>query len=125
MSHALISGKLYARPERRTTKNGNAYATATVLVNDGAARQFWSVATFDDGAVAELLRMKKNDAIGCVGRFTAEIYEKDGKPRVSMKMTADRVIGLRREPKAPKEKGNGYERRRDAPDDGDYNHEPY
>jgi hypothetical protein len=71
----LIAGQLFRAPERRTSKAGKPFVTATIFVKDGEAAQWWKQ--------AELMRLADSDALSVQGQLKAETYEKDGVTRLS------------------------------------------
>lgn len=121
-AHALISGALHNAPESRISKNGNAYATATVRVSVGNEIQFWRIFAFSESARDELMRLREGDVLAAQGSLKAEVYtSRDGEARISYALTADHVLALRQPPKqrerkvkSPKQECSREERRVDA-----------
>jgi hypothetical protein len=103
----LIAGQLFRAPERRTSKAGKPFVTATIFVKDGEAAQWWKQ--------AELMRLADSDALSVQGQLKAETYEKDGVTRLSLSVIADRVLALRQP--ARKNADAGYAGRREMPFD--------
>ena len=94
---ALISGTIFRGPDQRTTKTGSAFVTLTLKVANGAAFDFWRVAVFDEEVQGEVAELTKGDSVSFVGRLTVEVYRKDGgEPRVSLSLTADRALSLKK-----------------------------
>jgi single-stranded DNA-binding protein len=99
---ALVSGKLYAKAQQRTTKTGKPFATATVRApvrgsgNEGEAPPvvFVSVICFEAAAVSVLLALDAGDAVAVAGELSPKVYvPKDGgEPRASLDMVAQRVM---------------------------------
>jgi single-stranded DNA-binding protein len=108
---ALVSGSLFRAPEKKTSKSGKDYVTATIRAKDGDASQFWRVTAFSESAQAELMRLVDGDAVSVQGPLKVETYEKDGATKLSLSVVADRVLALRQPPKArkaPKDRGAPY-----------------
>jgi hypothetical protein len=60
MMNALVGGKLHAKPEARTGKNGNTFATAKVRAAAGDGESlFVNVIAFDHAAVTALLALDR------------------------------------------------------------------
>lgn len=75
MIDALISGRLAADPKPGTSKNGNTYATARVLVTANTEdRLSVSVIAFDTATVAALLAMGSGDAVALAGELTPKVW---------------------------------------------------
>jgi single-stranded DNA-binding protein len=95
---ALVSGVLQAKPQRRTTKAGKPFATATVRSpvrggTDGGAVCFVSVICFDDAAVAALLALDAGDSVSLAGEATPKVYAPaGGEPRASLDLLAHAVV---------------------------------
>lgn len=97
---ALITGKLFKSPERKTSKAGTAYVTATMKARDGDSQQFWRLTVFSNSAQDELMRLDDGDALSCQGAMRAEVYTPEGgEPRVSLSLVVDNVIGAKPKPK--------------------------
>ena len=99
----LISGRLSGEPTTRPTRNGGEVTFCKVKVASGNRIEFWSVATFSEAARDELASFNDGDALSAVGELHVEIYEWKGEPRIALKLTADRVLALKR--KLMKSKG--------------------
>lgn len=102
MIDALVTGKLAAAPQARTTKAGKPMATARLRVptTDPAVTIFCSVAAFDPEAVAALLALNAGDAVS-VGRLPGQAGQ--GRRRGA---AAQGGLNARRTPAAPG-KSNG------------------
>lgn len=94
---ALISGKLQRDPERKMSKAGKPFSTATLREGDGDAVTWWTVLAFAEDAIEELSRLKAGDGMAATGPFKAETYEKNGEKRVSFTLFADRVISAKKQ----------------------------
>jgi single-stranded DNA-binding protein len=105
---ALISGSLFKAPERKVSKNGNAFATATVKMRaDDNRTEFWRLVTFSESAVEELMRLNEGDNLSAQGQMKAELYQPEGKePRISLSIIADTVQPLRAQRKRQPQEGD-------------------
>lgn len=93
MIDALIGGRLYAKPEERTSRNGNPYVTAKLLVSIGDERVFCNVIAFDATACAALLALNEGESANVAGELRPKLYEaSDGTTRLSMNCTAHAVV---------------------------------
>mgnify|MGYP000881570145 CR=1 FL=1 len=103
-AHVLISGTLFRAPERKVSRAGKPYVSATIRVRDGDASRFWRVTIFSESAGEEMMRLAAGDAVSAQGQMSAELYRPDdGEPRLSLSLVADRVLALQ-QPKKPREK---------------------
>jgi len=99
-AQVLITGTIFRRPERRTSRAGKPFVTATIKAKDGDAAQFWRVTVFSESAQEELLRLSDGDAASAQGSLKAELYRPDGgEARLSLSMVADQVLALRQPPR--------------------------
>ena len=103
----LISGKIQRDPERKVSKGGKPFVTATLREGDGEAVSWWNVLAFADNAIEELSRLKAGDALAASGSFKAELYEKNGAQRISYTVFADRIISARRQKREPSRQAAG------------------
>jgi len=113
MTFALVNGVLHREPERRTSKNGKAFVTASLRCKDGDGSAFWRVTGFSESACDELLRLKAGDAVSVQGQMKAELYQPEGgEPRLSLSVIADHVLALRQpakqRPRAERRPGAPY-----------------
>jgi hypothetical protein len=92
----LISGRLSGEPTTRLTRNGGEVTFCKVKVASGNRIEFWSVAIFSDAAREELAGLSYGDALSAVGELRVETYEWKGETRIALKLTADRVLALKR-----------------------------
>jgi hypothetical protein len=101
---ALVSGTLFKSAEQRTSKSGRAFVTATIKAKAGESVEWWRFTAFSESAQAELLWLSDGDARSVQGPFKAELYTKDGEPRISLGVTVERILPLRQEskPRQPK-----------------------
>ncbi len=94
MIDALITGRLAADPKPGTSRNGNAYATARVMVTSNAEERLSvSVIAFEDAAVVALLAMTSGDAVTLAGELTPKVWtDKHGKSQPSADLKAHAVL---------------------------------
>ncbi len=93
----LIHGKIHRDPESKMSGKGNAYALATVRDSQGDDTTWWRVFAFGTEARDELLSLRAGDGVAVSGAFKAELYAGSGTARVSLSVTADRVISAKRQ----------------------------
>ena len=91
----LITGKLFARPEKRTLRNGAHCVMAIVKSRDGTHTRLWHIAAFNRAAQVTLLQLSDGDAVAVQGFLKAELYDSSGETRVSCGIIAERALGLR------------------------------
>jgi single-stranded DNA-binding protein len=94
----LISGRLSGEPTTRPTRNGGTVSFCKLKVASGNRIEFWSVTIFSDAAREELVGLSDGDALSAVGELHVETYEWKGETRIVLKLTADRVLALKRKP---------------------------
>jgi single-stranded DNA-binding protein len=91
---ALIAGRLHGKPQVRTAKNGNTFATAKVrtpMANGESA--FVNVIAFSDTAKPALLALQEGDSVAIAGELKVGTYTaKDGTARPSLDLTAHAVV---------------------------------
>lgn len=94
MIDALIAGRLFATPQRRTSKTGNPFATAkvrTAMVNGESA--FVNVVAFADAAVAALLALGEGDSVALAGELKVSTFtDKGGVAKPSLDLVAYAVL---------------------------------
>ncbi|RTL84723.1 MAG: single-stranded DNA-binding protein [Hyphomicrobiales bacterium] len=99
-AYALISGTLHRAPERRTSKAGKSFVTATVKTREADASTFWRIVTFSESAGEELMALTEGDAVACQGSMKAELYRPEGgEARVSLSMVVDAILPAKGRPK--------------------------
>ena len=91
-AHVLITGQIFRAPEQRTSKAGKPFVTATIRVKENEATVWWKVITFSESNGAELMRLSDGDAVSVQGSMKAEVYEKDGEPKLSLTVFADAIL---------------------------------
>jgi single-stranded DNA-binding protein len=91
---ALIAGRLYGKPQGRTSKNGKAFATAKLraaMANGETA--FVNVIAFSDTAKAALLALVDGDSTAISGELKVSVYQAaDGTTRPSLDLVAHAVV---------------------------------
>lgn len=94
MIDALITGRLAADPKSGTSRNGNPYATARVLVATADEdRLSVSVIGFNAGVVDGLLALEAGDAVALAGEITPKVWtDKDGNARPTADMKAQALL---------------------------------
>lgn len=94
MIDALLTGRLAADPKTGTSRNGNPYATARVLVTTGAEdRLSVSVIAFDASTVDGLMALSAGDTVALAGELTPKVWtDKDGATRPSADMKAHALL---------------------------------
>jgi hypothetical protein len=105
---ALISGRLWRSPERKTSKAGKQFVTATIREGNGDAVTWWKILCFSESGCEELLQLGDGDGAAVSGDFKVETFEKGGELRLSHTIFAERVISARRQ-KRQRESDRGVE----------------
>jgi hypothetical protein len=101
----LLSGSLFRGPERKMSKAGKAYATATMRVTGGREAEFWRLLAFSETAIAELMRLGDGDKLAAQGSLRVELYRAgDGSEKLSRTLMADAILPLRPPPRERKPK---------------------
>jgi single-stranded DNA-binding protein len=102
---ALISGSLFRNPERKTSKAGKPYVTATVKAAAGNESEFWRLIVFSESAQAELMRLADGDKLSAQGSMKIEFYRSnDGSEKLSRTLMVDGVLALKPAPREKKPK---------------------
>lgn len=94
MIDALISGRIYRKPEARTAKNGSAFVTAKLRAptRDGEAL-FVNVIAFNATTIDALLALEANAAVALIGELKATAYlGTDGNARPSLDLLANQCL---------------------------------
>ncbi|HNQ08826.1 MAG TPA: single-stranded DNA-binding protein [Giesbergeria sp.] len=94
MMDALVGGKLHAKPEARTGKNGNTFATAKVRAAAGDGESlFVNVIAFDHAAVTALLALDAGDSIALSGSLTPKTWtDREGNARPALDLVAHAIL---------------------------------
>jgi single-stranded DNA-binding protein len=96
--NALVTGKLAASPQQRTSQRGNPFATARIKLDGKPGEpQLWcSVIAFDTTAVEALMGLCEGDGVSMTGELkVATFTDKQGQVRPSLDLTANRVMSLK------------------------------
>jgi single-stranded DNA-binding protein len=94
MIDALIAGKLFGAPQRRTSKNGNDFVTGKMRApgSDGQPL-FITFIAFRDHVCATLLALADGSSIAIAGEMKLSTYEaKDKSHRVSIDVTVHEIL---------------------------------
>lgn len=100
--HALVNGALFRAPEKKNSKSGRPFVSATIKARDGEATSWVKLLVFSDSAGAELMRLSDGDAVSAQGALKVETYDRDGLTKVSLTIVADQVLALRQPPRERK-----------------------
>lgn len=101
-ARVLIVGRLTGEPVTRPTRNGGEVTFFKVRVASGNYLDYWSCATFNEAARAELAGLGEGDAVSATGGVEISTYQaKTGETRIGLKMRADRVLALKRKAAKP------------------------
>lgn len=94
MIDALIAGRLAADPKAGTSRNGDPYVTARVLITTADEdRLSVSVIGFSASLVDGLLTMEVGDTVALAGELTPKVWtDKEGNPRPSADMKAHALL---------------------------------
>lgn len=93
MIEALIVGKLYGKPERRTSRSGKPFITAKVRVPTGDDSIFVGVAAFSESAQAALLALDDGEAVALAGTLSVKAWtDREGNARPNLNLIANRVL---------------------------------
>jgi single-stranded DNA-binding protein len=107
---ALLAGRVFRDPERRTSKTNKPFASLTIRVGDGDAAVWWKCVAFSESTIDELMKLGDGDSVAVTGSFKVEPYEKHGQQRLGFTVFADRVLSL-----LPVKRDRAAERRESAP----------
>lgn len=94
MIDALVSGKLHADPQQRTSKAGRPYTTATIRAGAGDDSLFIRVTAFDPDVQAALLALKAGDSCALAGSLKPTAWIKDGEARAGADLIAAQCMTL-------------------------------
>ena len=84
----MVTGSLAKQPTRRTSKNGNAYLTASLRVTAGNETEWWNLLCFNEGGQAEITRLDVGEKLSCQGTLKLELYRtSDGEPKISARLS--------------------------------------
>ena len=94
----LVSGKIWKRPERKTSTGGKPYVRAIVRDSARDEDMWWTILCFTKGDQDELARLHAGESVSAAGEMTARIYDKDGHARVGLTCFADRILSAHKPP---------------------------
>lgn len=93
MIEALNAGKLYGKPERRTSRSGKPFVAAKVRVLGGDDSIFVGVAAFSESAQAALLALDAGEAVALAGKVSAKAWvDRGGNARPSLHLIVNHVL---------------------------------
>ncbi len=123
MIDALISGKLHAHPEQRTSKTGKTYATAKMVAAGGDGQSlFVNCIAFEEGPVEALLALVAGDSLAVAGSITPKVWtDRDGHHRPALDMVVSRVLTAYHvtHKRRAMQQGGGPQTRQQPMDDGE------
>jgi single-stranded DNA-binding protein len=105
---AAVMGTVIVEPQIRTSSKGTAYARFLLVVGEGDHKQFCWVCAFGHDAERVAPLLKKGGSAYAEGGLTSEIYQRDGKPTVSLSIAARRVEVLNQIGKARPKKDTSH-----------------
>ena len=85
--HALITGQAVKDAEVKQSSKGNEYAVVLIKSGDNFVR----CNVFTD-SLDEVAAVRRGDAVSVTGKLEAGIWERDGKPTVSLSMMANKLM---------------------------------
>lgn len=94
MIDALISGKLYGTPEKRTSKAGKLFVVAKVRAAAGNGDVlFVNVVAFDPSPCTTLLSLSNGDSVALSGSLTPRVWiDKAGEARPVVDLVAHQAL---------------------------------
>ena len=94
MIDALISGRLYAAANERTSANGNPFVTAKVTATAGSGESlFVNVIAFSQSTRTALLALDAGDSVALSGTLTPKVWtDRHGDAKPALDMTAHAVL---------------------------------
>lgn len=94
MIDALIAGKLFGAPQKRTGKSGHPFVVAKARATAGDGESlFVNVIAFDAKAQAALLALDDGDSVALSGELTPKVWvDKEGVSRPSLDLVAHAVL---------------------------------
>ena len=94
MIDALIAGRLYGKPQSRTSKSGSAFAPAKVRtpMTNGES-SFVNVIALSETAMTALLALGEGDNVAIAGELKVSVYtDREGTAKPSLDLTAHAVL---------------------------------
>ena len=102
MLYLLCSGALIADPQRRESKAGTEFATATLRIGDGDEANFVSIAAFGEHA-ARLLDHRRGEPLSVSGRAKLNSWTaRDGSEKHGLAVTVGEIASLKPRPRSIK-----------------------
>ena len=100
-SNAVVHVKLTLtrKPEERDKSTGGKYTLAKGREGSGEGARFYSLFVYNEVARAEIDRLDVGDVVTVQGSFEASLWERNGKPEVSLKINVDRALPLKPTPR--------------------------
>ena len=95
MIEGLVAGKVYGRPEQRTSNStGKVFTVAKVrAATSGGESLFVNVLAFDATAQAALLALSDGDAVSLAGTLTPKVWtDREHQARPALDMIASQVL---------------------------------
>lgn len=95
MIDGLVSGKLYGKPEQRTSRSGKVFTVAKVRAAVAGDEQalFVNVLAFSTTAQSALLALDDGAALALSGSLTPKAWtDREGQARPSLDMIAEQVL---------------------------------
>jgi Single-strand binding protein family len=90
----LIGGTLFRDPAQRMSRVGKQFVTAFIRSGTAADALWCNVIAFDQAAQSKLLRSKAGDDAMIQGAANFSVFEKNGKHRASIDVTAAHILAL-------------------------------
>jgi single-stranded DNA-binding protein len=88
---AAIQGMALTAPQLKTSANGKPWARFLLVVGDGEDKQFCWVVCFGEDAGRAAQSIARGAKVYAEGALTSAIYEREGKPTVSLSIAARRL----------------------------------
>lgn len=123
MIEALIAGKLFGKPERRTSRSGKSFVSTKVRVPSGEDAVFVGVVVFSDSVQTALLALDDGEAVALAGTLSAKARtDREGNARPNLDLIANQLLTVhhakRKREATQQHRGDAPARPRHAPDDG-------
>ena len=94
MIDALIAGRLFGKPQGRTSKNGNDFVAGKMRVSAGEETLFCNFIAFRAHLCEQLLALDDGASISIAGELKVTMYlsKKDGSHRPSLDLTMHELL---------------------------------
>ncbi len=125
---AAVMGVIIKPGELKCSAKGTAWSRTLLVIGDGDHKQFAWVCAFGETAKRVTPQLAKGGKLYAEGELSAEIYQRDGQPTVSLSIAARRVEVLNQIGKAKPKRENadrasyGDDRRGNHDRSGGYSH---